>query len=145
MDASVEQRAFKVVTGEIQKRHAHAGRNFLKCCQRAWKNLRRRRRRITDAEFADLAASQGTNRLQSFVGAGKHGTCFIGKEFSRLGKLDSTRAALNQFQPKLLFEILDLATQGRLGDVKSPRGLGHVAKLGDGCKITQVTEFHATS
>ena len=41
--------------------------------------------------------------------------CLTSKEFSGFGNLDSTRAALDQFQAKLLFEILDLATQGRLG------------------------------
>ena len=142
VNALVEQCTFEVVAGEIQKRHAHARRSFLKCCQRVWKNLCRRRRRITEAEFTLLTASQGPNSFQSFVGASKHGSGLTGKEFSGLGKLDSSRAALKEFQTKLRFEILNLTTQGRLGDVKSPRGLGHVAKLGDGYKIPQVTKFH---
>jgi hypothetical protein len=79
------------------------------------------------------------------VGALKHGACFIGKEFSGLGQFDPTCAALKQFHTKLLFEILDLPTQGRLGDVKPPRRLRHVAKLGHGREITQMAKFHATS
>ena len=141
--APVEQRALEVVAGEIQKRHAHAWRSCLKCRQRAGKNFSGRRRGVTDAEFTGLAASQGTNGLQSLVGAVKHGACFIGKEFSSLGEFDSTCAAFKQFHAKLLFEMLDLPTQRRLGDVKPPRRPRHVAKLGDGYKVTQMAKFHS--
>ena len=70
---------------------------------------------------------------------------FIGKERPGLGEFDPTCAALKQFHPKLLFEILDLPTQRRLGNVKPPRRLRHVAKLGDGCEITQMAKSHTTS
>ena len=98
-------------------------------------DLPRRRRRITNAEFTNLAATERTNGPQSFFDASKHGTCFIGKEFSGFGKFNSTRAALNQLQTKLLFEVLDSATQSRLSDVKPPRGLGYIPKLGDHHKV----------
>ena len=145
VNAPVEQCTFKVVAGEIQKRHAHARRSCLKCRQRAWENFSCRRRRVTDTEFTGLAASQRTNGLQSLVGAGKPGACFIGEEFSGFGEFDPTCAALKQFHAKLSFEILDLPTQRRLSDVKPLRRLRHVAKLGDGCEITQMAKFHTTA
>jgi hypothetical protein len=70
-----------------------------------------------DTEFTGLAAGEGTNGLQSLLGAGKHGNGFIGREFSGLGESDPPCAALKQFHAKLLFEILDLPTQRRLRDV----------------------------
>ena len=96
-------------------------------------------------EFTGLAASQCTNGLQSLVGAGKNGTGFIGKEFSGLGQFDPTCAALKQFHAKLLFEILDLPAQRRLGDTKPPRRPRHVAKLGDSCKISKWRSSTPTS
>ena len=142
MNALVEQCAFEVIAGEIQKRHAHAGRSFLKCCQRAEESLssaKAHNRRGVHPSRREPAHEQ----LSKLRRRGQARLRLTGKEFSGLGKLTSPLRS-SSFETKLRFEILDLATQGRLGDVKSPRGLGHVAKLGDGCKISQVTKFHTT-
>ena len=87
----------------------------------------------------------GTERPSKSGRRGACGACFIGKELPGLGEFDPTCAALKQFHPKLLFEILDLPTQRRLGDVKPPRRLRHVAKLGDDCEITQMAKFHTAA
>ncbi|MNI58299.1 hypothetical protein D3C73_1134060 [compost metagenome] len=53
--------------------------------------------------------------------------------------------ALEQQYPQLVFQLLDLPAQGRLGDVQQLRGAGEVQRLGQHLEIPQVTQFHGTS
>ena len=59
------------------------------------------------------------------------------------GELDAARAAFQQFDPDLQFQIADLSAQRRLRRVQPPfGGVCEAALLGDGNEITKVAELH---
>ena len=54
-------------------------------------------------------------------------------------------AALQQFHTHFVFQIGELAAEGRLGDPQAPGGAGNVAFVGDHDEIFQMAEFHTNS
>jgi hypothetical protein len=60
------------------------------------------------------------------------------------GQLNATRAADQKLHPKLAFEIVDLAAEGRLRGMQPLlRGHRQAAFLGDGDEVAEVPELHA--
>src|SRR2546427_8905934 len=58
------------------------------------------------------------------------------------GESDSAGESLEQRDPQLGLEIMDLLGEGGLGDVETPGGPGESEFLGDGDEIAQVAQLH---
>ncbi|MCY1426506.1 hypothetical protein D9M71_423280 [compost metagenome] len=54
-------------------------------------------------------------------------------------------AALEQHHPQFVLQLLDLPTQGRLGDVQQLGRAGEVEGLSQYLEVTQVPQFHGAS
>ena len=64
------------------------------------------------------------------------------KQFPLLGQGDAVGTSKEQLRVQLLFQILNLAAQGRLGDIQLLRCPGKVFFICDCLKISNVSQLH---
>jgi len=113
---------------------------------------------MIEHDFADSAAEPGSNS-----DANDAGLPFLGVAggFGGVGRLDDELAGLleenvaclrqlnavgianEKRDAEILFELANLAAQGRLSDVELLGGLAKVEDFGDRDEVANVTEFHA--
>ncbi len=92
------------------------------------------------AYFAPGSAAGGFDRL---AGSLEGPTRFSQKQPSRLGERDFSLGPVKQENPELLLELLDLLTQGGLGQVETGGGPAEVELLGEGDEVAKVAELHS--
>ena len=67
------------------------------------------------------------------------------EQLAGAGERDLARRALDEREPDLGLQALDLLRERRLGDVLARRGAREVALVGEGDEIAQLAQFHTHS
>jgi len=68
---------------------------------------------------------------------------FVEEDAAGIGEFDFAAVTNEEADAEFGFELLNLATERRLGDVQAARSLGKIEGFGDGDKVAQVAKFHA--
>ena len=95
-----------------------------------------------DAEDVAAALLQAAHGGAHFFHAVQDLDGLFIEDAALLGEDGGAGAAGDEGDAELLFELLDLAGQGGLGDVQAGGGAGEGALLGDGHEVLEVAELH---
>ena len=99
------------------------------------------RRRKADAQPGLLALADTAGAVADFVELFEQHIGVLIKKPPGLGQ-PQRAATLEQNHPQLIFQLLDLPAQRRLGDVQAFGGAGEVEGFPQYLEIAQVTQFH---
>ena len=64
------------------------------------------------------------------------------EEFAVGGEFGFAFEAVEEAFTEFIFELLDLLTEGGLGDVALFRGAGEIGRAGEGDDVTELVHFH---
>jgi hypothetical protein len=90
-------------------------------------------------QLAIFAASQSSHSFHRAIGMLQQLANFLEKKFPFSRERYAARAAAQKVHPDLIFQVLYLSAQRRLGDSKSRRGPGEVQRLTDRQKVSQMS------
>src|ERR1043166_9418646 len=128
--------------GKVMQVDFDAGSEFLKSAQSPRQDFHRQRGSKSDVQLALRAAGDGFHDLDSLLGTLQNGPCFLQKNLTGLGEPQSPRAVLKQSDAQFVFELANLAAEGRLGNMQPRGGASHILIFRDGYEVPQVPEFH---
>jgi hypothetical protein len=127
---------------QIMQGYAHPGKAAPKSAQRARHNLHRPGRRVTDVDFRPKreASASFFHRVR---GALKNVVGFAEKNLSSHRQSHRFAAPFKQGKTDFGLEVVDLAADARLRDVKFGRSARNILLLGYGNKVTEMAKFIA--
>jgi predicted metal-dependent enzyme (double-stranded beta helix superfamily) len=101
--------------------------------------------RSRDAKAPDLAAAHRVRMLGELLDVGEELSASSEEAFPLARQTNLSPRALEEPDPQLCLEVVDLAPERRLRDAQPSGGAGEGARLGDGHEVPEVTELHSGS
>jgi hypothetical protein len=121
--------------GKIVEVDADFGGVALEVAEGARENIDGKGGSVTDVKVAGEAGAEGFDGGGGLAGAFKDGAGFGEEEAASLGEAEGFGAAFEERDAEFVFEVVDLAAERRLGNVKASGGAGDVFFFGDGDEI----------